>query len=316
VRIGRVLLVGTVLLAGGFALSRVVLPPGKRQVQRLRDERRRLEAALESQLGGELSGAPPSGVVIGIPARTASHLATEMMTTLVPEVRLTLRDLAVRKAGELHGKVVVARARLGTYVVDVHLDEVKILLRPGRPRFAFAGERVGVVLPISLAQGEGRGTVRFRWDGRGVAGAICGDLEATGAIAGTVLPAVHTAAGAFAIAAEAGALVARPEFPDLRIRLEIEPSPKTWQLVDATIKKQGALCRGALGVADVREKIRGVVGKGFAVTVPGKLLPVVRFPAALRGEAELAGRFEMTPVALSLSRGWLWYGADVTLRKP
>jgi hypothetical protein len=307
----RILLILAVLLGGLFALSRVALPPGKRELQRLRDERGRLEAALERKIGADLRGAPSSGVVIGVPARFAERLATQMMTTLVPEARLDLRDLEARKDGDLYGKIVLARTRLGRYSAVVHLDEVKILLRPGQPRFTFATERVGVVLPISLARGEGRGRLRFRWDGAGVAGAICGDVEAKADIAGSVVPAVHVASGVFRLAAEGGALVARPEFADLRVKLEIEPTPETWGLVDDFIKKQGAVCRSALAVADVREKIRAAVGRGFAVTVPLKLLPAVRFPAAVQAEAEMAGRFEMTPARLVVSQGWLWYGANL-----
>ncbi len=313
----RILLVAAVLVGGGLlALERVGLPPSRRELQRLRDERRRLEAALEKKIGGELSGAPPTGVVVGIPARLADRMATQMMATFVPEVRLTLRDLEARKEADLYGKIVITRARLGRFAVAVHLDEVKVLLRPGVPRLAFATARVGVVLPISLAEGQGRGRIRFRWDGRGFAGAVCGDVEAAGEIAGRLIPAAHVASGSFRMAADGGTLVAHPEFENLRIRVEIEPSEKTWELVDDLISKQGALCRGALAVADVREKIRAAVARGFAVTVPLKLLPAVRFPAAVQGEAELAGRFELAPVDLVVSRGWFWYGADMALAAP
>jgi hypothetical protein len=230
-------------------------------------------------------------------------------------VRLT--DLDVAKEGELKGRVLVGRTSLGNYRLNVHLDEVKASLRAGAPRLQFDGGRVGVALPLSVVQGEGRGSIRFRWDGRGIAGGVCGDADAGGAIAGRVIPADHTLQGRIALATEGGTLRATPELEDAAIRIEVEPSEESWTLLDRAVEAKGAVCRAALGAADVREKVRALVDKGFVVRLPPRLVREVRLPvnvAPLLRSGTGEARFDVRPAGVRLTGSRLWYGTFVALR--
>jgi hypothetical protein len=313
----RLVLAAALLVLSGFVYGRFVRPPSAEELQRLRDECLRLDAEVGRRTAAELSGVPRTAIVIGIPSRFAERLASDMVVRLAPEIRLTLRDLKVHQEGEIHGRILLGRSRLGRFTLSLDLDEIDARLRPGSPRLTIGGDRLKVSLPVSLAAGSGRGRLRFRWDGHGVAGAICGDVEIAGAVGGGVVPATYTLEGAFQLSARGSTLVAHPVFEDAKLTIRIEPSASTWRMVDDAIRRQGVICRRALAVANVHDKIHALVGRGFPVTLPGRLLHEVRFPATMEGSVAEGGtdRFAVTPVGLTYTHDALWYGAEVTLTK-
>lgn len=306
------------LFMGGYAYDRFWRAPTEEELARLRQERRFLNGRLEKRLDEDmrLLQAREASVIVGVPARFAERFAGELAGALFSEVRVTLRSLEVRKEGDLRGRVLLGTRQLGTYTLTVQIDEVVGILRAGKPKLRFEGDRVGVVLPVSLAEGKGRGRLRFQWDGRGVAGVVCGDVDMSGVITGEVVPDVYTVRGSLGLATDGPTLVARPAFEDAEIRLGIEPSQETWQLVEKTIGEQGALCRAALRAANVPEKLRAVVQRGFPVKLPGKLFPEMRLPVELTRSADLEGRkiqVQVQPAGLNLTPARIWYGADVRL---
>jgi hypothetical protein len=305
------LLAAAALLAGGvIAYERFLRAPSAEELEALRARRDALEAQLAGRMSSALAGAPDAAVVVGVPPRFAQRFVADAIAALVRDVRIVLRDIAAHREGELHGRILVGRSTLGRYTLDVVLETVEGRLRPGAPALGFGGDRITVRLPVATGEGRGRGRLDFRWDGRGMAGAVCGDIEVAGAIAGTVAPSSYTLEGAFRLEAQGAAIVARPEFEDVKLSLDVEPSAETWQLVDDVLERQNALCRKALGVAGVREKVRGLVGKGFVVTVPRRVFPELRFPAGVQAPTSGAP-VQLRPAALRVTRAWLWYGADV-----
>ena len=309
------------LFLAGYAYERFGKAPTAEELERLRQERRFLSERLGQRLAREvpLLGAAEPSVLVGVPRAFAERLAGDVVTRLLAEVRLTLRDLTVEKEGELRGKIVVGRSLLGRFALRVDLAEVRALLRAGRPRVRFEGNRVAVAVPVSLAEGSGRGRLRFRWDGRGVAGAVCGDLEIEGEVSGTVVPSAYTLRGSFTLAAEGPTLRARPEFEDLDLTVRFEPSKDTWELVEKTIQQQGAVCRAALRAADVPEKVRGLVERGFPVTLPRRIVREVRLPMEVEQTLDVEGtavRFQVRTTELVLTPARLWYAADVRLAGP
>lgn len=317
-RASWVAIVAAVLFLAGYAYARFWRAPGEEELERLRQEQRMLDGLLKKRLAeaARVAEAPEASVVVGVSARFAERFAGEVVTSLFSEVRLRLRDIKVEKEGELRGRVLVGRGLLGRYALSVRLDEVEAVLRAGKPRLRFAGDRVAVALPVSLTEGSGRGRLRFRWDGRGVAGVVCGDVAVEGEVGGAVVPALYTLEGAFRLAAEGPTVVARPEFEEVRLKVRTEPSSESWELVEKTIREQGAVCRAALKAADLPEKVRSLVGRGFTVTLPRKLFREVRLPVKMQPSVDLQGtaiRFEVRPAGLSLTPVRLWYGADVSL---
>ncbi len=317
-RLFRVVLWAAVLFLIGYGYDRFWRAPTEEELEGLRQERRVLNGRLEQRLREDLRllEAKDASVIVGVPIRFAERFVGELAGSLFSEVRITLRKLEVRKEGELRGRVLVGERPLGTYTLAVDLDEVVGILRFGKPKLRFEDDRVGVVLPVSLSEGSGRGRLRFRWDGRGVAGVVCGDVSMSGAIVGSVVPDAYTLRGSLRLATDGAALVARPLFEDAEVHLGIEPSKETWQLVEKTIGEQGALCRAALKAANVPEKVRAVVQRGFAVKLPRKLFPELRLPVELEQSVDLEGRsihLQVSPTGLSLTPKRLWYGANVRL---
>jgi hypothetical protein len=316
----RLLLLAAVVLGGGYLYTRFWMGPGPEELARLRRENADLRARVESRLRGRggVAGAPEGTVLIGIPARAAATLAAETTAGLFREVGLALRDVKVRKEDEVQASL-LGRRTLGHFALTLVLREVRARLRPGKPRLTFGQDRIGVALPVTIAEGSGHGRLHLEWDGRGMAGAICGDLETTLDVAGAVVPGRHTLEGAFLLSAEGATVVARPMFGEVKVRVPIEPSRETWKAVHALIDGRSALCRSALKAAHLEDKLRSALEKGVVVTIPPNALArEVRLPAVLERPLDLPERsmhLDIRPSGLTVAPGRLWYGATVEVTK-
>ena len=206
--------IAAVLFAGGFAYERFWWGPGPEALERQRHEVQRLAEQLERRLRerARLRDSAGEGVLIGVPAGVAERLAGEAVTGLASGIRLELRDLRFRKEDEVRARLLLGRRTVGRFVLSVHVHEVRAVLRPGKPRLRFANDRVGVTLPVAVEDGAGRARLRFQWDGRGMAGAVCGDVDVTHEITATVPLRTHTLQGALRLSVDGSVLVAQPEF--------------------------------------------------------------------------------------------------------
>lgn len=306
------------LFLGGVAYERFWRAPSEEELAALRRERRNLGDRLRRRLAEQMRPFEEgeAEVVVGVPAPFAERLAGQLATRLFSTVRLTVRDIKVRKEGAVRGKLLFGRRELGRYTLALDLDEARAVLAAGKPKLRFEGQKMVVVLPISLVGGSGRGRLRFHWDGRGMAGAVCGDVDVEGLVEGKVAPDTYTLRGSFALVAEGQGLRGRPAFSDVELRLRVEPSKETWQLLEGALAKQGAVCRAAIKAADVRERLRGLVGRGIRVKLPGRLLPPLRLPVELARSVVLEGRevqVQVSPAGLVLTPAQLWYATAVRL---
>ena len=314
-------LAGAVLFAGGFAYARFWWGPGPEALERQRREVQRLGERLERRLRerARVHDSAGDSVLVGVPAGVAERLAGEAVSGLGSGIRLTLRDLRFRKEDEVRARLLVGRRSVGRFVLSVHVREVRAVLRPGKPRLSFADDRVGVTLPVAVEDGSGRARLRFKWDGRGMAGAVCGDLEVSHEVTASVPRRTHTLRGALRLSVDGSALVGQPEFADVELQVPIEPSAETWRFVDDLIARRSALCRTALGKADVKQKIRDLLARGVRVTLPRRLLErPVRLPVEVERSLAMPGRamrVEVLPSEVILTPARLWYGVRVELRK-
>jgi hypothetical protein len=261
-----------------------------------------------------VASAPDADVLIGVPVGVATSLLGNVTTRVVRQLDVELRDIAVHKEGLVRVKTFLGRTTPGSYRLDVRIHEVNGVLEPGAPKLDFRGDRVGVALPVRVARGQGRATLRFRWDAHGIAGAACGDFRARIPVAGRVVPRTYPVSGSFTLALVDGTLVATPSFPDLVLNLQVEPSPETWKGLDRVLGQRSAPCRAALKLVDVPELVRRRLDRGFDVRVPPKLFAPFRLQAGLRREVKLDGRthvVEMAPRQIALAPGIVWLGADV-----
>ena len=320
-KLRRTAFLAALLFAGGFAYARFWWGPGAEALERQRREVRVLSERLEARLRERalLRDGDDASVLVGLPADVANRLAADAAQGLFSDVRLALRDLRFRKEDEVQARLLVGKRTVGRFSLSIHVREVTARLRPGRPRLRFAQDRIGVTLPVAV-EGEGRASLRFRWDGRGIAGAVCGDLDVAHELEASVPLRSYALEGALRLRVEGEALVATPEFEDVPLSVPIEPSAATWRFVDQLVAGRGALCRAALGKAEVEEKIKALLVRGIPVTLPGRLLErPLRLPLAVDRSVTLPGRslrVEAQPRDVVLTPARLWYGVAVSLAEP
>jgi hypothetical protein len=317
-RLAKLLLLAAVLAGGWFAYQRLWRVPSPEELEALRREHQRLAEQVRDRLAAdaEPTGVAEASVVVGVPVPLAERFGRQVSARLLKEMRFTLRGLEIEKAGDLHARLLVGRSLLGQYVAQIRVEQMQAVLRAGRPDLRMAGQRLALVMPLDVVKGAGTGRIQFRWDSRGAAAAVCGDFEMSGDIAGTVVPAPYTVRAQLSLATEGPALVAVPELDDMALTLRLEPSPESWRLLDATIGQRSPVCRAAVATADVPEKVRELVNRGFAVKLPRRLLPPVRFPVAMEKAVTTEGgvlHFQVKPVNLNVSRNAVWYRTDVRL---
>ena len=281
----------------------------------LEDERDALRERLAELRGRDqrLRAAPEGTVLIGVPVATATDLLRKATSGFLDQVELVLEDLNVRKQGTIRHRTFLGTVSPGRYTVDVSVDRVRAVLEPGEARVDFEGDRIGIEVPVTLARGEGRATVRFRWDARGVSRAVCGDFEAAPTVEGRVRPETYQVKGGFELSIQDRRLVAVPRFRDLVVRLVVEPSEASWAAVARIVEEQPVQCRTALKMIDLRQILGDLLARGFRVRIPRKLLKPVEVPAGLEQSISVEGReylLGVVPRGLTLDAGMLWYGAD------
>jgi hypothetical protein len=299
-------------------------PPTAAELDRLVARRDALQARIRELIvaAGEtsLAQAPRGGIMIGIPTVLTQSIAEQLVSGFFNEMTLTLENVKARKAGEVRVKMLLGKKRIGSYDLEVNIAEIQGVLRPGKPQFGFSAGRFTFVMPVRLAEGHGRAQLHFKWDSKGVAAnLVCGDADLVKEVTGSVVPADYTLRGAFDIATQGEEVTLRPDFADLAVRIAVSPSEQAWGVVDEVIQDQRAGCEMALGKIDLKEKLAAIVGRGFNVKVPKKLLRDIRLPAGLRQSLEIQGlrlAVQVKPTAVLVSPERLWYGADLTLEKP
>lgn len=319
---------GLLLLALAAAAATVVAlrarrgpPPGAERLAALTRERDALQDELRHLVIGSgersLADAPASDVMIGLPTSLTRSIVEQVVTGVFGQTTLTLEGVRVRKEGDVKARLLVSRRVLGEYLVEVKIHRVQGLLQAGAPALEFGENAVDVTLPVRLAGGEGTADLRFRWVSRGVADVFCDDFDVTRTITGSVVPEDYDLAGRFAIAADGESIVLRPSFPDLKARIAVRPSEEAWRVVDAVIRDRPKGCEIALGAIDVKERLAGMLGRGFDVRIPQKIFKPVRLPAGVRQSVRAHGidlELEVKPAGVIVASDRLWYGADVSVR--
>jgi hypothetical protein len=295
-------------------------PPTAARLEALRTQRdelrQKLQAAVVAHGEKSLADAPRGGLMIGIPTSFTTSILAQVVTGLFGETTLTLRNLKVHKEGAVKAKVLLRKQTVGEYVLDVQIHRVQGLLRPSTPKLAFGTNKVDLTLPVRLAEGEGEADLRLKWDSKGVANMVCGDVDVTHAITGGVVPKDYELSGSFRISAAGNTIVLHPRFPDLAVRIFVDPSEQAWAVVDTVVKGRPKGCEIALQKVDIKEKLGGILGKGFNVKIPQKIFKPIRLPAGVSQSLEVQGirlALEVKPTAVLVASDRLWYGADVSV---
>jgi hypothetical protein len=292
-------------------------PPTAAELEALEDRREQLRAEIleEIRKGDQgLSKAPKAGILIGVPTRLTASIVTQVVTGLFGKTTLTLRNLKAHVSKEVRAKLLIKKRTIGRIDLGVDIHEIRGLLEPGPPKLAFGGDVVGLELPVRVASGHGRATLHAKWDSKGVANAVCGDVEVHPEVSGRVVPTDYRVAGSFHFRTEGRQVVLTPRFGDLKVRLFVKPDEESWKVVEQVVAERGKVCRMALDKVDLRAQLEKVLGKGFNVKIPSKIFKPVRLPAGVQKSLELQGvrlTLDVQPSALVIEQDRLWYGANV-----
>ena len=228
------------------------------------------------------------------------------------QVTLELKNLKVKKSGTVK-KVVT----IGQYDLNVTINRVTGKLKTGKPEVTFGGNKVAIALPVTVASGTGNATIHFKWDGKNVAGATCGDMEVTQEVSGSVRPDTYPVAGGLVLTATAQDILAQPRFPLIKVNLKVDPSEESWAAVQKILdEKDGRLRLRRREGQRARDRAEAV-DKGFNVRLPTEKIKPMAVPGGHRaddGGARPAGRARRSSSASSPSPStMIWLGANVSV---
>jgi hypothetical protein len=283
----------------------------RQQIAALEAERDTLRGRLNDLLVNDrrMDGMPDTPVRIGVPTSLARDLVQRVLTGFVDQVTLELNNLRVRKRGTIRRVIPI-----GDYDLQVTVNRVTGTLTTGTPDVTFGGDAVAVALPLTVAKGSGRATVRFQWDGRNVAGAVCGDMDVTQIVTGTVRPRTYQVSAGLALTATDTEILAQPRIPRLRVNLGVVPSAASWQAAQKILDDKGGVCGFVLERVDVLGHVGRLIDKGFNVRLPTEKVRAAALPVGVEPTLMVRGQ----PVALDISVGGLaitehalWLGARV-----
>lgn len=258
---------------------------------------------------------PPGDVVIALPTPFVDGLVRSVVTGWFHDVDLRLPRMRVRKEGELKARLGILGSRtIGSYDLDVVLDKVHGRLQPEVPTMSFGGDTIRMSVPVRVAAGTGIARVTASWKSKGVAGPVCGDLSVTRDVTGQVRARTYVALGRIVLSATDGSINADPAFPDLAMRLFIDPSKSSVAALDSVLATKRGLCAFAMEKAHAGDRILELVGRGFNVKIPQRFFRPIRLPVAVQTEipvGEHSVPLKVTPSALSVTPSTVWIAASV-----
>jgi hypothetical protein len=283
------------------------------EIAALEREREMLRGRFDDLIGNDprVLGMPTAPVRVGVPTTLARHLIQKIVSGFVDQVTLELRDVKVRKRGTVR-KIVT----IGRYDLRVVIDRVTGRLQTGDPDVTFGGNQVSLALPVTVASGTGTATIDFKWDGRNVSGAVCGDMHITRKVEGNVRPRRYAVAGSLLLRATDKEILAEPRFPTVRVNLEVEPSTRSWAAVQKVLDEKEGVCGFVVDKVDILGLVRRIVDKGFDVRLPTEKIRPMAVPVGIEPTLQVRGQ----PVALGIKLGELaitehviWLGAHVSV---
>lgn len=277
------------------------------------------ERVLRAEAQKELLERRPDGdVLLALPTPFVDALTQEIVGGWFREVDIHLRNITVRKAGDVRAKLgIFGRRNVGSYTLRLDLQDVRGRLAAGKPRLALAGDRVDIVLPVRLVGGAGRGVAAFEWDSKGLANGVCRDLAIKEPIDGAVEPGNYEARGFLRVAANDDGLMIEPRFPGLAMRLRVRPSKTSVARLQGLIESRGRLCRLAVDKANVEERILALLERGFEVKIPQRFFRPVRVPVAIEGTVPVAGTslvLSASPDRVVVTPTAIWLSAQLTIK--
>ena len=315
----------TVLTCAATACQREPEPTeaelrAKRDALKVETEQLRAQLDAKTQLftheAEALSG--ERGVVMAVPSSFLAETLQRAIADGLNDSALRLEDVKVGVSNDISVDLGLLRATLGDFVLDANLLEVRAQIWTRNPKVTVANGRFQLVVPVETSRGTGRAHLRFRWSGRGLANAICGDLDVARDVDGAAAPLGATLTGSARLAVEHGDFVVVPDVPRPRLRLVLEPSPAAWETLKSAVASQSDMCRTVLGKVDVVKVLRNLLSRGIVVNLPSDKLKPFRIPIAVTESLEVNDHdvtIVARPTHLSVGQPYTWFAASVEFHR-
>ena len=283
------------------------------EIEALEKERDTLRARMNELMVKDprLEGMPGAPVRVGVPTTLARDLIQRVVAGFVDQVTLELKNLKVKKSGTVK-KVVT----IGQYDLNVTINRVIGKLKTGKPDVTFGGNKVAIALPVTVASGTGNATIHFKWDGKNVAGATCGDLEVTQDVSGSVRPDSYPVAGGLVLTATAQDILASPRFPVIKVNLKVKPSEASWGAVQKLLDEKTGVCGYVVEKVDVLGIVQKLIDKGFNVRLPTEKIKPMAVPVGIEPTMEVRGQTVELAIKLgelAITEHMIWLGANVSV---
>jgi hypothetical protein len=158
---------GILLLALLAATGGCTRRPSASQQQAWEGELRRLTVEQDSlraratalvRADPRMQQLPSGDVVMVVPTAFLRSVIEQVFDDVVGNVTLSVRGLKSHVAKSVHQVIPI-----GDYVLDFDVHELRGVLSPGRPDLGFGGNRVSMLLPVKLREGQGEATFHFVW---------------------------------------------------------------------------------------------------------------------------------------------------------
>jgi len=283
------------------------------EIAALEKERDMLRPKLDQLISKDprIAGMPKTPVRVGVPTTLARDLIERVVSGFVDHVTLELKNLKVNKTGTV--KKVVS---IGQYELHVKINRVTGKLKTGQPSVTFGGNKVALSMPVTVASGSGNATINFKWDGKNVSGAVCGDMEITQDVSGGVIPASYPVSGSLVLTATAKEILAQPKFPLIKINLKVDPSDESWGAVQKILDDKEGVCGYVVDKVNILKIVEGLINKGFNVRLPTEKIKPMAVPVGIEPSMTVQGRQVDLGIKigeLAITNDMIWLGAHVSV---
>jgi hypothetical protein len=297
--------------------------------QRLADltvRQQRLWAAFNEKVAGDpvlaAALADEGEVLLALRRPLLEGTVAEVAAHYLDRVELDLKlGARVDASGELKVKTRLGEINAGVWTVNLVVQRVRGVLRAQQPVVSLTGDqRLSLSLPVSLQEGRGVAEVKFQWNSRGLANAVCRDFEVKRTIQGRVMPAVHTFKGSLRLIPTADSVMALPSFADRPYRLKVDLTPESWAEVRSALQDQDSVfkCGLALEPDKIVAKLRELTLNGFDVRLPRALFRDFELPASLEQSVRVEEKtltVSVKPNDLRTAEDALWLSAALQVRR-
>ncbi|HEY6555005.1 MAG TPA: hypothetical protein VI669_16740 [Vicinamibacteria bacterium] len=287
----------------------------------LQDTYQRLHARLEKAAAAEplvaSAFADPGQVAVAMRSGLIEELAGRVARRYLDHVTLDLAGVEASSSGELRRKTFLGRFKLGEWSVSVEVGDLVGDLRAGPPRVRLrAPNLIDVEVPAEVKETEGGATIHFGWNSKSLANVVCKDFDLTRDIRGRVLAQKHVLSGALQLENSGETLTATPLFPDRRVQLKLDLTPRSWVVVEEALRSQDSFGKCGMVMDPDRGlvKLRELAARGIGVQLPESIFRKVSLPARLRQAVKVDGRtvgLRLKAESLRVESGTLWSSVTV-----